>query len=105
MPLHIPPEAKDAAPGILGALVAIPFIQGPPIMRASMFLGGASLSYFGAAPMASAMGVSSLAGFVGYVLGMFGMSIAAKVYEGIATFATADVSKAVIDWIRKKLGV
>ena len=105
MPIQIPPEARDAAPGIIGALVAIPFTQGPLLMRASMFMGGASLSYFGAVPLAVAMGMTSGAGLAGFVLGLFGMSIASKVYEGIATFATADVSKAVIDWIRKRLGV
>lgn len=105
MPLQIPPEARDATPGILGALVAIRYTQGPILMRSSMFLGGASMSYFGAAPISSAMGVMNGAGLVGFVLGLFGMAIASKVYEGIAGFPVADVSKAVIDWIRKKLGV
>jgi len=55
MPIDIPPEAKEAAPGIIGALVAIPFTQGPLLMRSSMFLGGASLSLYGSAPLADAL--------------------------------------------------
>ena len=104
MPIDFPPEAKDAAPGILGALVAIPFTQGPMLMRASMFLGGASLSLYGSAPLADALNMRGSVGLAGFVVGLFGMSIAAKVYEVIATFAAADVSKAAVEWIKSKLG-
>lgn len=105
MPIDIPPEAKDAAPGIIGALVAIPFTQGPLLMRASMFLGGASLSLYGSAPLADALNMRGSIGLAGFVVGLFGMSIAAKVYEVIAAFAAADVSRAVVDWLKNKLGV
>lgn len=105
MPIDIPPEAKDAVPGILGALVAIPFTQGPLLMRASMFLGGASLSLYGSAPLADVLNMRGSIGLAGFVVGLFGMSIAAKGYEVIATFAAADVSRAVVDWLKNKLGV
>lgn len=100
-----PPDAKEALPGILGALFAIPFTQGPRLMRAAMFGGGASLSYFGAVPFSQAMGMTNGAGLAGFVLGLFGMSVAAKVYEALAVFAAGDLSRAVLDWARRKLGV
>ena len=105
MPIDIPPEAKDAAPGILGALVAIPFTQGPLLMRASMFLGGSALSLYGSAPIADALNMRGSIGLAGFVVGLFGMSIAAKVYEAITSFAAKDVSKAFLDWIKKLMGV
>jgi hypothetical protein len=105
MPIDIPPEAKDAAPGIIGALVAIPFTSGPLLMRVSMFVGGSSLSLYGSAPLADALGMRSSIGLAGFVVGLFGMSIAAKVYEGIATFAAGDIGAAVTAWFRKMLGV
>lgn len=104
MPLNIPPEAKDAAPGILGALIAIHRTDGPLTMRASMFLGGASLSYYGADWFAIVMGMSAGRGLAGFVLGLFGMSVAAKVYEAVAAFDAAGLSRAVLDWARKRLG-
>ena len=104
MPIDIPPEAKDAVPGIFGALVAIPFTQGPILMRASMFLGGSALSLYGSAPLADALNMRGSIGLAGFVVGLFGMSLAAKAYEVISTFAAADVSRAVVDWIKSKLG-
>lgn len=104
MPLNIPPEAKDAAPGVLGALIAIHRTDGPLTMRASMFLGGASLSYYGADWFAFLMGMSAGRGLAGFVLGLFGMSVAAKVYEAVAAFDAAGLSRAVLDWARKRLG-
>lgn len=103
MPLHIPPEAKDAAPGLVGALIAIPWTQGPLMMRAAMFLGGASLSYFGSDPLAQIMGMTSGRGFAGFVLGLFGMNVAAKIYEAIASFASPKVGEAFIEWLRARL--
>jgi hypothetical protein len=106
MPLHIPPEAKDAAPGLIGALIAIPWTQGPLLMRASVFLGGIALSWFGTAPVSSVLGMADSAkGLAGFVLGLFGMSVAAKVYEAITSFDSSAIGKAVIDFIRKRLGV
>lgn len=105
MPLHIPPEAKDAAPGLLGALIAIPWTQGPLLMRASMFLGGASLSYFGSDPFAQIMGMTSGRGFAGFVLGLFGMNVAAKIYDAIAAVAAGDLWAAVVEWARARMGL
>lgn len=105
MPLQIPPEARDAAPGVLGALVAIPWTQGPLLMRASMFLGGASLSYLGSDAFAQVMGMTSGRGFAGFVLGLFGMSVAAKIYEAIAAVAAGELWGAVIEWLRTRLGL
>jgi len=106
MPIHIPPEAADAAPGLIGSLIAtMRFTQGPIAMRGVMFLGGASLSYFAAPSVASMLGMKAAEGLVGFMLGVFGMAIAAKVYEGIAAFDMVALSKGVLDWALKRLGV
>lgn len=105
MPLDIPPEARDAVPGVMGALVAIPFTQGPLFMRLSMFVGGVSLSKWGTQPLVESLGVTSSVGLIGFILGLFGMSIAAKVYEAIGSFRASEVGEAVVAWFKNKMGV
>ncbi len=105
MPLDIPPEARQAAPGLIGSLIALPFLQGPPLMRVSMFLGGVAASFYGTGPAAKWLGMAQAEGLAGFLLGMFSMAIAAKCYEAINSFAADGIGKAVMDWLRKKLGV
>lgn len=108
MPIHIPPEAADAAPGMIASFVATAkYTTGTLFVRGAMWLGGASLSFFGADPTASALGITAKGGtgLVGFALGFFGMAIAAKGYEVITTFDAAGVGKDIKDAIRKKLGL
>jgi hypothetical protein len=105
MPIDIPPEARDAVPGIFGAFVAVSRTQGPLKQRALSFMGGSSLSYFCAGPFATAMGMTlDGRGFAGFVLGVFGMAVVAKIYEAIDQFAAGDLSRAVLERFRKALG-
>ena len=103
--MDFPPEARDAVPGVMGALVAIPFTQGPLFMRLSMFVGGVGLSKWGTQPLVEWLGVTSSAGLVGFILGLFGMSVAAKVYEAIGSFAAGDIGAAMVQWAKNKMGV
>ena len=105
MPLHIPPEARDAAPGVIGALIAIPWTRGPLIMRASMFVGGSALSFFGSDPFVQYMQMSADGkGLSGFMLGLFGMSLVAKVYEAISAFAAGELAQELLAWARRRLG-
>ena len=75
------------------------------MMRASMFVGGSALSYFGADPFVQYMQMSAdVKGLSGFMLGMFGMSLVAKVYEAITAFAAGELAQEVLAWARRKLG-
>lgn len=80
-PVDVADEALKAAPGALGALVALRWMPGTPFQRATAFLGGAAASYYGTDHLVHALELSP--GFTGFLLGLFGMAIASKVFEAI----------------------
>lgn len=81
MTVDIPSEAHKAAPGIVGALVALQWVQGSPMQRLAAFVGGAGASFYGADALARWAQMSE--GFAGFLVGLFGMAIAGKVFEAI----------------------
>jgi hypothetical protein len=103
---HIPPELRNAGPGVAGSVLALFFLRRPPLMLAGMFLGGCMLSFF-ATPWLSAwmeVGIKG-EGLIGFITGLFGMSSVAKVYDFIEAVEVAAVWRALLDFIRKRLGV
>lgn len=105
MPIHIPPEAKDAAPGLVGALIALRWTEGAPTAKLLLVIGGATLSYYGTHPVVGWLGATNADGLIGWALGLFGMSIATKVHESIAAIAAGDLWAAVIEWARTRMGL
>lgn len=105
MPLHIPPEAKDAAPGLVGALIALRWTDGSLAAKTLLVVGGATLSYYGTHPVAGWLGAANADGLIGWALGLFGMNVASKVHESISAIAAGDLWAAVIEWVRAKLGL
>ena len=71
--------------GLAGSLVSMRFIQGPWYERVLMCLGGTFLSYYGTTPVAAWLGFHAQdgEGLVGFLLGLFGMAIVAKLYEAL----------------------
>ena len=80
-PVDVTGEAVKAAPGIVGALVALRWMPGTPLQRLSSFVGGSAASYYGTDHLAHALELSPC--FTGFLLGLFGMAIASKVFEAI----------------------
>lgn len=105
MPIHIPPEAKDAAPGLLGALIALRWTEGTTVAKLLLVIGGATLSYYGTHPVAGWLNVTNADGLVGWALGLFGMNVASKVHEAISAIAAGDLWAALVEWARTKLGL
>jgi hypothetical protein len=103
--MDVPPEVHKAWPGALGAIVALPFLAGTLFVRMAMVAGGVALSYWGSDPAARYMGVSSAEGLVGFLLGLFAMSVAAKLFEVLSALKAELAVGTLVDWIRKKLGV
>ena len=80
-PVDVAGEAAKAAPGIVGALVALRWMPGTPFQRVSAFVGGSAASYYGTDHLVHALEFSP--GLTGFLLGLFGMAIASRVFEAI----------------------
>jgi hypothetical protein len=79
---EIPPELIKALPGTIGSIMALRWISGSPLQRITAVCGGAGGAYYGAPYLGATMGADlSLAGFL---IGLFGMAVAAKCFEVIA---------------------
>lgn len=105
MPIDIPPEAKDAAPGLVGALIALRWTEGTPTAKLLLVIGGSTLSYYGTHPLAGWLGATNADGLIGWALGLFGMNVASKVHEAIGAVAAGDLWAAVIEWARVRMGL
>lgn len=88
--------------GLAGAAASLAFIKGTLTERVVMALGGAVLSLYATPWMTQVSGLP--AGLCGFLLGLFGMAVCAKVWELIVTTPTGEVWKHTIDVIRKRLG-
>jgi hypothetical protein len=103
--MDVPPEVQKAWPGALGALIALPFLAGTLPARVAMVAGGVALSYWGTPTAAIHLGVTNAEGLVGFLIGLFGMSVVAKLHEVLASLKAELAVGTLMDWIRKNLGV
>ena len=94
------PEVVKTAPGVVGSLVSMLFIKEPIVRRLAMFLAGAALARFGTPWLARLSGLDE--GFAGFMLGLFGMAVIAKMFQAWETF---ELSLILRDWMRKVLGL
>lgn len=90
----------EALPGIVGSLIALPFLKGTWPMRVSMAVGGALLSYYGTATAVTLLKAPDAEGLVGFLIGLFGMAIVAKLYELINSIDTKVMFLMVVDWLK-----
>ena len=102
---HIPPELKSAGPGIAGSLLALAFMRRPPLILLGIFFGGCALSFFGTAWLADVLDMEKADGLVGFLLGLFGMALVAKIYDTIEVVEPALLWKALLERFRKLLGL
>lgn len=96
---RVVPEMLKALPGAVGAVVALAWINGTRTQRAVSLIGGIAASYYGASRAASMLGVEQ--GLAGFLVGLFGMAIAAKLFEAIAALNLARA----IDRLLRKWGI
>lgn len=90
---------KQAAPGVLGSLVAIRFTKGPWIARLTMVPSGAVLSYYAADVVANKVGTP--AGLSGFLVGLFGMVVVGKLFE---TWERFDLGGLLRSWVERWTG-
>ena len=88
--MDVQPEITKAAPGVIGALVALRWMRGPTWGHTiSSFIGGAALSYYGTTY--AVQWSSADAGLAGFVLGLFGMAVVSKVFDALENFKTSEL--------------
>lgn len=102
----IGPDSLDAwlakLAGVAGALASLAFLKGSWPERFAMAIGGTVVSLYAAPWMASKTGLPD--GLCGFLLGLFGMAICAKVWEAIQATPISEAWSALIDAARRRLG-
>ena len=90
--------------GIAGAFVSLRFVQGTLLERFAMAGGGAVLSYYATPITASWLNMVSAQGLVGFLIGLFGMAIVAKVYETIQALPAAQIASDAWEAVKRRIG-
>lgn len=90
--------------GAVGAAVSLKFIKGTLLERTSMAIGGAALSYYGTTPAATWANVPDVEGLIGFMIGLFGMAIVAKLYEVIMLLDAKQIAVDFWEWVKRKWG-
>ena len=101
----VDPTIAKLIASVLGALASINFVKGTWPERIFMVLAGSALSYYGTTPIAQGVNLADAEGLVGFLLGLFGMAIVARLYEAIMAL---DVKVIAVDlWQRalKRIGL
>lgn len=93
-----------ALSGLAGAVVSLRFVPGNSwFERFTLVLGGVACAYYGAELVAEYMDVKNSAlGLVGFALGLFGMSLLSKVFEGLAALDAKRMATDAWDWFVRK---
>ena len=76
-------------PGLVGSFISLGFIKRSWPERMVMAVGGAALSYWGTDWATAFLGMQKAEGLVGFLIGLFGLAMVAKVYEVIAAIDAA----------------
>lgn len=88
--------------GVAGALLSLNFIKGTWPERFVMGFGGSIISLYGAGYVAAKTGLPD--GLAGFLVGMFGMAITAKVWEAIQITPVHALWKSAVDGVNKRIG-
>ncbi len=83
--------------GVAGAAVSLGWIKGTWPERIVMAVGGALLSLYGSPWASSVSGLPE--GLTGFVVGLLGMSLLARVYEAMQVLPVAEILKS---WLERK---
>jgi hypothetical protein len=87
-----------------GALVSLRFVTGTIPERICMAGGGAAFSYYASTPAAIWLGMSNAEGLVGFLIGLFGMAVMAKIYEVIQLTDATKIASDAVEAIKRKWG-
>ncbi len=99
LPDQLPPEVAKAAPGVLASLIALRWVNGSPLQRVGAFMGGATGSYYMTDWLLGVFGMEGHPGALSWLIGMFSMAIAHKVFGMIDSL---DLTRRVNEWLTRR---
>lgn len=88
--------------GVIGSLISLRFVQGTWVEKIFMSIGGSCLSYFATTPFAVWLDIDNTEGLIGFIIGLFGMAIVAKIYEMIQFIDARIAAEQFIQWLARK---
>ena len=88
--------------GVVGACASLAFLKGPWSERVIMAVGGAVVSYYAAPWMAAKTSLPE--GLSGFLLGLFGMAVCARVWDTIQLLPISDVWASILDVFKRRVG-
>ena len=86
--------------GVAGAIVSMRFLTGTWPERAFMAACGAILSYYATPYLSLKIGLPE--GLMGFLLGLFGMAVASRMWEWVQTTPVGALWNIALDWLRKR---
>ena len=93
-------EIVRGTPGLIGAISAMLWLKETWLRRASSVIAGSAASYYGT-PFGLTLFSSLDSNLMGFLIGLFGMAIAIKLFETLEQFPT----KSIVDRVLTKLGL
>lgn len=105
--IQLDPTLAKVIPATLGALVSLGFLKGSIIERISMTVGGVALAYYATPPSAVWLNATTSegAGLVGFVIGLFGMTLVSKLYEALNALDAKTLGADIVETLKKRLGI
>lgn len=94
------PEITRGTPGVIGALSAMLWLKETIIRKISSVIAGSAASYYGT-PFGLRLFESVDSNLVAFLIGLFGMAVAAKIFETVEQFPT----KTIVERVLTKLGL
>lgn len=98
--IDMPPELAKLTPGAVGSFVSMLWIKETWPRKSVMFLAGAAMSHYGSPTVSKWSGLDP--GFTGFLVGLFGMAIVAKIFDIWRGFELGSIFT---EWVRKMLGL
>jgi phosphotransferase system glucose/maltose/N-acetylglucosamine-specific IIC component len=96
---------QRAAAGAAGSGLAVWFAKVSGADIVVMFLGGLIVSIIFGEPVANYLSLQKYEAAVGFSIGFLSIMVLRKIYEGLHSIDGASVAKALVDKLRKMLGV
>jgi len=100
--MDIPPEVIKHAPGVLGAIGSTVFLKGFPwIQRLILVIPASALAHYGSQYLSHLTDLPE--GLAGFFLGLFGIALAAKLFDTLNELTLGSViQKKITQWLGVK---
>jgi hypothetical protein len=98
-------QIKNILAGGTGSAIAVWLAKATGVDLAIMFIGGVVASHIFGDPVAHFFSLQKYEAAVGFIVGFLSILVLRKLYESVQAIEAAGVGKALVDKLRKMLGV